>query len=92
MRHGALAWIAFSFAVAAAWGFASQAWMLGWYMRGQIAFLALTILAATVVLRSTPLTWKTNLAIVAGIAVGNFGLLEVGAMIAIWSFGEGFAP
>ena len=92
MTRGASAWIAFWFAVTAAWVFASQAWMLGWYMRGQIAFLALTVLAATVALRTSPLTWKTIVPIVAGIVVGNFGLLEVGAMIAIWSFGGGFAP
>jgi hypothetical protein len=92
VKRGALAWIAFLVAVMAAWAFASHAWMLGpWYMRGQLALFAVTVVAGTVVLRLAPLTWSTILTVLAGVVLGNFALLELGAMTAIWAFGR-FAP
>jgi FtsH-binding integral membrane protein len=89
-----LAWFGFSLALALAWSFAHFYWTLGpWYMQGQLLLLALTVIAGVSVITLSSMRKRTTVPIVlGGLVVANFGLLEVGAMVAIWHFGGGFAP
>jgi hypothetical protein len=85
-------WFLFAAAVGTAWGFVTFGWMFSWYMKGQFAFLLLTAGLAAILLRTTRKTVGSLAAIAIGLLLANWGLLEILAMVTIWSIGGGFAP
>ena len=89
--HPRVAWLFFTASILSAGLFASFAWMLSWYVMGMLSLLLVTIGASAWVLSRTPRTLRVFTIVGIGLIIGNWALIKMVAMVAIWSKG-GFAP
>jgi hypothetical protein len=86
-----IAWLLFVASVVLASLFASFAWMLSWYVAGMLALLLVMIGAGVGVLTFASRTLRSFALVGVGLLVGNWALVQMAAMMTIWSMGR-FAP
>jgi len=86
------AWFVFVVAAICAWLFSAYGWQFGWYVQGMCVLLVLNLCVAAWVLSLARRKAQAAGVLVLGLLFANFGLVEMAAMVTIWSVNGSFAP
>ena len=84
-------WLGFAVSCLAAACFAAFGWMVDWYLSGEVALFVVTVAFSVWAVASSSRKAPAISVAVLGVVSANWRLVELAAMVAIWS-ARGFAP
>ena len=84
-------WVLFCTSLIAAWLLGDYGWMLHWWLIACLGLALGSLLLGVLVIRTHERRALAAAIVGIGLLVGNWRLVEVAAMVALWSI-RGFAP